>query len=78
MGRKERRGMFKKLVNEFIDADIPVAEIQDIEKVIDAEPWSITSRINIAISRMDYKGLIKAVTIDNKVYLVNRLMIEEV
>lgn len=78
MGRKERRGMFKKLVNEFIDADIPVAEIQDIEKVIDAAPWSIAGRINMAISRMDYKGLIKAVTIDNKVYLVNRLMIEEV
>ena len=77
MGRKERRGMFKKLVNEFIDADIPVAEIQGIEKVIDAEPWSITCRINTAIERMDYKDIIKAVTIDKRVYIMNCPLLEE-
>lgn len=77
--RKENYGMFKQLVSDFIDADIPAAEItyseDDISK--NFKPFMITGKLNQVIKRAGYKDIIKAITIDGKNYILNQSLIEE-
>lgn len=78
VNRKETYGVFKRFVDNFIEADIPVAEVQFDEKINYTKPYTITTRINKAIRSMDLKDIIKAITIDGKIYIVNYPLLEEV
>lgn len=68
-------GKFSKLVQEFIDSDIAVAEIVDPPSYrINNVAYNITR----AIDKMGYRGIIKTAIRSGKAYLINYTLIEEV
>lgn len=63
------------LVREFIDSDIPVAEIIDPPNY---KIGTVISNINRTINTIGYTGIIKAVQRNGKPYIINYTLIEEV
>lgn len=70
-----KKPIYTKLVEEFVEADIPVALVEGRD---DISSTVLCGRIKMAVNRMGYKGIIKARSIDSKPYLINCTLIEEV
>lgn len=66
---------FAMLVREFIDSDIPVAEIIDPPNY---KIGTVIANINRTINTIGYTGIIKAVQRNGKPYIINYTLIEEV
>ena len=70
-----KKPIYIKLVEDFVEADIPVALVEGKD---DVPSSTLCKRIQLSINRMGYRGIIKARSIDSKPYLVNLTLIEEV